>query len=187
MPDDEKSLAERWYEEQQAWQRTMREYADSMVKDEQFLMHLGNAMRGSLLAGVPYPQAAPAAGGFDAAAPAEGGSEALAEILFTLKRIDGRLRDLEASVEDLAAARATAPVMVEAPAAAPAKPAPATAAAPKPAAKPAPKAAPRTAAKAAPKPKTPATTAAKTPATTAAKAPAAPAPRRRTARTTDGK
>ncbi|OJX65624.1 MAG: hypothetical protein BGO95_01865 [Micrococcales bacterium 73-13] len=105
MPEDEKSLAERWFEEQQAWQKTMRDYGDAMVKDEQFLMHLGNAMRGSLLAGVPYPQqAAPGAPG----ATPEPASDALAEILFALKRIDGRLRDLEASVEALGASRAAA-------------------------------------------------------------------------------
>ena len=34
---NEKSIAERWFEEQQAWQQTMREYADSMAKDEQLL------------------------------------------------------------------------------------------------------------------------------------------------------
>ena len=36
-------------------------YLDSMVKNDDFLVHLGNAMRGSLLAGKPYPTAAPAA------------------------------------------------------------------------------------------------------------------------------
>lgn len=110
MPEDEKSLAERWFEEQQAWQKTMRDYADAMVKDEQFLMHMGNAMRGSLLAGVPYPDQASA--GYEA----EPASDALAEILFTLKRIEGRLRDLEASVEAIGEARAPEPAAERAPA-----------------------------------------------------------------------
>ncbi len=95
----EKSLAERWYEEQQAWQKTMRDYADSMAKDENFLMHLGNAMRGSLLAGTPYPQQ-PTFSDENAGPPSD---EILAEVLFTLKRLEGRLRDIEASIEDLRA------------------------------------------------------------------------------------
>lgn len=99
---DEKSIAERWFEEQRAWQQTMREYADSMVKDEQFLTHLGNAMNGSLLAGTAYPQP-PVPGVSDPAQTAT--ADLLQEVLFTLKRIDGRLRDLEAAVEDLGAAR----------------------------------------------------------------------------------
>lgn len=97
--DDEKSLAERWLEEQKAWQQTMRAYADAMVTDEQFLMHLGNAMRGSLLAGAPYPQHSLFAG---ATEPTAATGEALAEILFMLKRIDGRLRDLESALSALA-------------------------------------------------------------------------------------
>lgn len=105
MPGDEKSLAERWFEEQQAWQKTMRDYADAAVQDEEFLMHLGNAMRGSLLAGTPYPQQTPEA--FNART--EPMPDALAEVLFTLKRIEGRLRDLEASVEALGVARAPKP------------------------------------------------------------------------------
>jgi len=106
MPEEsstEKSAAERWFEEQQAWQQTMRDYADAMVKDEQFLMHLGNAMRGSLLAGAPYPQAAASGGG---PAPTPEGAEKLDEILFALKRIDGRLRDIEATLARLDPAEA---------------------------------------------------------------------------------
>lgn len=97
----DKSLAERWYDEQVAWQKTMREYADSLAKDENFLMHLGNAMRGSLLAGTPYPQQ----NAFGAEQPAPAQGEVLAEILFTLKRLDGRMRDLEAAIESLGAGR----------------------------------------------------------------------------------
>ncbi len=99
--NDEKSLAERWLEEQQAWQQSMRAYANAMVTDEQFLMHLGNAMRGSLLAGAPYPQHSPFVAAAEPAA-----AETLAEILFTLKRVDGRLRDLEAALSALASSAA---------------------------------------------------------------------------------
>lgn len=87
----EKSAAERWFEEQQAWQKTMRDYADAMAKDEQFLMHLGNAMRGSLLAGVPYPQSSPSGSPIRS----DDSGDRLDEILFTLKKIEGRLRNLE--------------------------------------------------------------------------------------------
>ena len=96
---NEKSIAERWFEEQQAWQQTMREYADSMAKDEQFLTHLGNAMHGSLLAGTPYPQ--PTFGDASGAANATATNDLLQEVLFSLKRIEGRLRDLGAAIEDL--------------------------------------------------------------------------------------
>lgn len=91
--EEAKSAAERWFEEQQAWQQTMREYSDAMMKDEQFITHLGNAMRGSLLAGTAYPQASPP--GMDAPVP---GADKLDEVLFALKRVEGRLRDLEAAV-----------------------------------------------------------------------------------------
>ena len=43
------TLVERWLEDQREWQRTAMSYLDSMVKNEDFLVHLGNAMRGSLL------------------------------------------------------------------------------------------------------------------------------------------
>lgn len=98
-----KSVAERWFEEQQAWQKTMRQYADAMAKDEDFLMHLGNAMRGSLLAGAPYPEPNPAA-----EAPKSPAEERIDEILFLLKQIDGRLRDIEADIEDLRSAAQSA-------------------------------------------------------------------------------
>jgi hypothetical protein len=94
-----KSAAERWFEEQQAWQKTMRDYADAAAKDEQFLMHLGNAMRGSLLGGAPYPEAAPPG----AATESSASTDRLEEVLFTLKRIEGRLRDLEDAVGALSA------------------------------------------------------------------------------------
>ena len=96
-----KSAAEQWFEEQQGWQKTMRDYADAMVKDEQFLMHLSNAMRGSLLAGTPYPQAA--SPGADI--PKDAADDRLDEVLFVLKRMEGRLRDLEDAIAALGATR----------------------------------------------------------------------------------
>lgn len=95
-----KPAAERWFDEQRAWQQTMRDYADAMATDEQFLMHMSNAMRGSLLAGVPYPDAT--APGAEAANSLS--ADRLDEMLFVLKRIEGRLRDLEDAVDALRAA-----------------------------------------------------------------------------------
>ena len=56
---------------QQQWQRTVLAYLDSMTKNDDFLVNLGNAMRGSLLAGKPYPTSPPpaAAGAVPAPAP----------------------------------------------------------------------------------------------------------------------
>ena len=42
---NEAPLIERWLAEQQQWQRTFMTYMDSMVKNEDFLVHLGNALR----------------------------------------------------------------------------------------------------------------------------------------------
>jgi hypothetical protein len=104
---DEPSLVERWLQEQAHWQRTMLSYLDSMTKDDDFLVHLGNAMRGSLLAGKPYP-APPVPG-----AAAQEGTPAdarLDQILFALHEIQGQIQDLTLSLEELRRQRAaTAP------------------------------------------------------------------------------
>jgi hypothetical protein len=47
--------SQKWAAEQQNWQQLLLSYADASAQDEQFLTHIGNAMRGSLLAGKPYP------------------------------------------------------------------------------------------------------------------------------------
>lgn len=104
-----KPVAERWFEEQQAWQQTMRDYADSMVKDEQFLMHLGNAMRGSLLAGAPYPTPQAPGAPVPGAESLSTSADTLAEILFSVKLIDGRLRNIEAALDGLGVAAETSP------------------------------------------------------------------------------
>ena len=58
-PQSEPTLVEKWVKDQQEWQKMAMEYFDSMVKNDEFLVNLGNAMRGSLLAGKPYPGTVP--------------------------------------------------------------------------------------------------------------------------------
>ena len=89
--DPEPTLVERWLQEQQEWQRTLRSYVDSIAKDDEFLVNLGNAMRGSLLAGKPYPTAA-------AASPSQT-DERLDKVLFALNTLQGQLQDLFTSIE----------------------------------------------------------------------------------------
>ena len=109
QPKDNRPFVERWLEDQQEWQKTMLTYMDSMANNDEFLVHLGNAMRGSLLAGKPYPGTA-AAQSKDTEA--QGGSEASAaderldRILFAIHELQGQLNDLQLTVESLAAASA---------------------------------------------------------------------------------
>lgn len=98
--EQEPTLVERWIRDQQEWQKTAMSYFDSMVKNDEFLTHLGNAMRGSLLAGKPYPGTHAAA---EAEAPAQPGDSRLDEILHALHQIQGDLADLKMTVEDLRA------------------------------------------------------------------------------------
>jgi hypothetical protein len=90
------SLVERWIEDQREWQKTAMAYLDSMVKNDEFLVHLGNAMRGSLLAGKPYPTAAPAAPAQDAPA-----DDRLDRVLFALHEMQGQLNDLRLTLDEL--------------------------------------------------------------------------------------
>jgi hypothetical protein len=93
-------LIERWLAEQQQWQKTFTTYLDSMVKNEDFLVHLGNAMRGSLLAGKAYPSTpAPSA-----AAPETPADDKLDQILFALRQLEGQVQDLRMTVDELRAA-----------------------------------------------------------------------------------
>lgn len=94
------SLVERWIEDQREWQKTAMSYLDSMVKNDDFLVHLGNAMRGSLLAGKPYPIAGAASG------PAASAQEAppddrLDRVLFALHEMQGQLNDLRLTLDEL--------------------------------------------------------------------------------------
>ena len=93
------SLVERWIEDQREWQKTAMAYLDSMVKNDDFLVHLGNAMRGSLLAGKPYPTA-PAA---TAAAPPQeaAADDRLDRVLFALHEMRGQLSDLRLTLDEL--------------------------------------------------------------------------------------
>ena len=97
QPKSEPTLVERWLEEQQQWQKTLLTYVDSLAKNEEFLVHLGNAMRGSLLAGKAYPQKEPAS----AATPETSADDRLDRILHTLHGIEGQLADLRLSVDEL--------------------------------------------------------------------------------------
>ena len=92
------TLVERWLEDQRDWQRTAMAYLDSMVKNEDFLVHLGNAMRGSLLAGKPYPAGAPAGQPAAQEAPAD---DRLDQVLFALHQIQGQLTDLRLALDDV--------------------------------------------------------------------------------------
>jgi hypothetical protein len=94
----EPTLVEKWIRDQQDWQRTWAEYFDSMVKNDEFLVHLGNAMRGSLLAGKPYPGTEPPEA---EEVPAAVYDDRLDEILHALHRLQGEVADLKMTVEDL--------------------------------------------------------------------------------------
>jgi len=108
--EKERPLVERWLEEQQEWQKTMLRYMDSMANNEEFLVHLGNAMRGSLLAGKPYPGTATSKPDAEAAAAVEepSGDDRLDRILFALHEIQGQLNDLQLTVESLIKSKKTA-------------------------------------------------------------------------------
>ena len=96
---DDPPLIERWLAEQQQWQRTFMTYMDSMVKNEDFLVHLGNAMRGSLLAGKAYPTPpAPSA-----TAPETPADDKLDQILFALRQLEGQVHDLRLTLDELKA------------------------------------------------------------------------------------
>jgi hypothetical protein len=97
--NDDLPLIERWLAEQQQWQRTLTHYMDSMVKNEDFLVHLGNAMRGSLLAGKAYPTQPPPA----ATAPETPSEDKLDQILFALRQLEGQVHDLRLTLDELKA------------------------------------------------------------------------------------
>jgi hypothetical protein len=103
VADDKKTddvpLIERWLAEQQQWQRTFTTYLDSMAKNEDFLVNLGNAMRGSLLAGKPYPTQPPPT----AAAPETPSEDKLDQILFALRQLEGQVHDLRLTLDELKA------------------------------------------------------------------------------------
>jgi hypothetical protein len=96
---NEPTLVEKWIRDQQDWQKTAMEYFDSMVKNDEFLVHLGNAMRGSLLAGKPYPGTQ----ANEAEAQVTPPDDRIDEILHALHQIQGELADLKMTVGELKA------------------------------------------------------------------------------------
>ena len=109
--NNEPTLVERWLHDQQEWQRTALSYLDSMVKSEEFLVHMGNAMRGSLLAGKPYPTAA--------ASTTASADDRLDQVLFALHQLQGQVQDLSMTLDELRGVR-----VERSPAPAPATPSP---------------------------------------------------------------
>ncbi len=108
MADKDPSLVERWLGDQQQWQRTILTYLDSMAKNEDFLVHLGNAMRGSLLAGKPYPTAA-APG---ASTPETLDGERLDQLHYAVHQIEGQLNDMRMTLDELRQALTARPAPV---------------------------------------------------------------------------
>ena len=104
-PENEPTIVERWLEDQQQWQRTVLAYLDSMTKNDDFLVNLGNAMRGSLLAGKPYPTSPPpaAAGAVPAPAPEVETvpDERLDKVLFALHQLQGQIADVQMALDDM--------------------------------------------------------------------------------------
>jgi hypothetical protein len=98
--ESEPTLVDKWIKEQQEWQKTATAYFDSLVKNDDFLVNLGNAMRGSLLAGKPYPGSQPQEPGTTESPIPD---DRIDEILHALHRIQGQIADLRITVAELAA------------------------------------------------------------------------------------
>ena len=109
VPDQEPTLVERWLQDQQQWQRTLFTYLDSMMKNDEFLMHMGNAMRGSLLAGKPYPAAAPPPASEATAAPESAvTADRLDKVLFALHQLQGQVNDVLMTLDEMRGIRSAA-------------------------------------------------------------------------------
>jgi hypothetical protein len=92
------ALADMWQEEQRKWQQLILTYIDAAATDERFLMHLGNAMRGSLLANKPYPGTTMPAG---TTTTAEQPSTDVDELVFTVRRLEGQIAALTMAIDAL--------------------------------------------------------------------------------------
>ena len=90
------TLSEQWHDEQRNWQKMLLSYADSAAQDEAFLIHVGNAMRGSLLAGKPYPGTTPQQ------TPKVDATMANDEVVFVVRRLESQISALTAAVDVLA-------------------------------------------------------------------------------------
>ena len=88
--------SQRWAAEQQNWQQLLLSYADASAQDEQFLTHIGNAMRGSLLAGKPYPGSTT-----DQDKDRVDATMSNDEVVFALRRLEGQVSDLIRTVDVL--------------------------------------------------------------------------------------
>ena len=109
VPDQEPTLVERWLQDQQQWQRTLFTYLDSMMKNDEFLMHMGNAMRGSLLAGKPYPTAgAPPASEATPAPESALTTDRLDKVLFALHQLQGQVNDVLMTLDEMRGVRSAA-------------------------------------------------------------------------------
>jgi hypothetical protein len=114
VPDQEPTLVERWLQDQQQWQRTLFTYLDSMMKNDEFLMHMGNAMRGSLLAGKPYPTAAPPPASEATPAPENAGTaDRLDKVLFALHQLQGQVNDVLMTLDEMRRARPGAAIRLK--------------------------------------------------------------------------
>lgn len=98
----EPTLVERWLQDQQQWQRTLFTYLDSMMKNDEFLMHMGNAMRGSLLAGKPYPTTPPPA---TASADEAATADRLDKVLYALHQLQGQMQDVLMTLDEIRAGK----------------------------------------------------------------------------------
>jgi hypothetical protein len=92
------TLVERWIEDQREWQKTAMAYLDAMVKNDDFLVHLGNAMRGSLLAGKPYPSAPASPPPTPQEPPPD---DRLDRVLFALHELQGQITDLRLTLDEM--------------------------------------------------------------------------------------
>ena len=110
-PDTEPTLVERWLQDQQQWQRTLFTYLDSMMKNDEFLMHMGNAMRGSLLAGKPYPTATPSPPTPPTMPSADDTATAdrLDQVLFALRQLQGQVQDVLMTLDEMRGIRRASP------------------------------------------------------------------------------
>ncbi len=102
-PNAEPTLVERWLQDQQQWQRTLFTYLDSMMKNDEFLMHMGNAMRGSLLAGKPYPTATPPPTTNPTTPAADDAvtADRLDKVLFALRELQGQVQDVLMTLDEM--------------------------------------------------------------------------------------
>ena len=89
------TLSQQWESEQQNWQQLMLSYTDAAASDEQFLIHIGNAMRGSLLAGKPYPGTT-----FEQTRPEPANTGMTNdEVVFALRRLEGQVSALAEALD----------------------------------------------------------------------------------------